>query len=348
MLIKMKDNLTKMIWLALAINLSFAFQTMANQAESRANTSDQPVFELIVLGDSGGIEDGNLSAFLLRALDEDHYIALDAGTLVNGINQSIKHQAFSDLSLVNDSDWGMAGSILRHHVKGYLLSHAHLDHVNGMLVSSPEDSVKNIYALASVNKMIGETYFNGKAWANFSDRGIPPLLNKYHMVDLPLGQAIAIDNTALKVTAFSLSHPVESSAFVIEYGDDVFVYFGDTGPDSVEKQGKLDVIWTYLARLSQHKRLRGMIIEVSFENERPHNLLFGHLTPQLLMQELHNFTHKMGEKTSLQGLKIVVSHIKYTLANNTDPRATIKQQLSEANDLGLQFIIPQQGQRWVF
>jgi 3',5'-cyclic-nucleotide phosphodiesterase len=315
---------------------------------SQQNNHDKPVFEVIVLGDSGGIEDGNLSAFLLRALHEDNYVALDAGTLVNGINHSIKHNAFVDLNVAENNQWSMAGTILRQHIKGYLLSHAHLDHVNGMLVSSPEDSAKNIYALASVNNMIGETYFNGKAWANFSDRGIPPLLKKYHMVDLPIGKTIAIDNTELGVTAFSLSHPVESSAFVIEYGNDVFVYFGDTGPDSVEKQGKLDVIWTYLAQLTQHKKLRGLIIETSFENERPDNLLFGHLTPGLLIQELHNFAAKIGGETPLKDLKVVISHIKYTLAKGNNPRAIIKQQLSAANNLGLEIIIPEQGQKLLF
>jgi len=49
-------------------------------------SKQKPAFELIVLGDKGGIEDGNLSAFLLRGIDTQHYIGLDAGTLVNGIN----------------------------------------------------------------------------------------------------------------------------------------------------------------------------------------------------------------------------------------------------------------------
>lgn len=339
----MKHIILKAKWL-LAASLFFVGSTHL-QAQS---SSTAPAFEVVVLGDSGGIEDGNLSAFLLRSLNEPNYVALDAGTLVNGINQSIKQGAFDKLAIEEDKKWGKAGTILRQHVKGYLLSHAHLDHVNGMLVASPEDSKKSIYALASVNTMIGETYFNGKAWANFSDRGIPPLLNKYHVVDLLPGKSTPISGTQLSVTAFSLSHPVESSAFVIEHGDDMFVYFGDTGPDIVEKQGKLDTIWTYLAKQVKHKNLRGMIIETSFENERPHNLLFGHLTPALLMSELGSFTDKIGGEQPLKGLNVVISHIKYSLAKNVDPRAKIAQQLSEANNLGLNIIIPQQGQKLLF
>ncbi|MGY0565851.1 MAG: MBL fold metallo-hydrolase, partial [Paraglaciecola chathamensis] len=224
----MKHIISKAKWL-LTISLFFASSTHL-QAQTLSTAS---AFEVVVLGDSGGIEDGNLSAFLLRSLTEPNYVALDAGTLVNGINQSIKQGAFDNLAIKEGDKWGKAGTILRQHVKGYLLSHAHLDHINGMLVASPEDSKKSIYALASVNTMIGETYFNGKAWANFSDRGIPPLLNKYHVVDLLPGKATPIADTQLSVTAFSLSHPVESSAFIIEHGDDMFVYFGDTGPDIV-------------------------------------------------------------------------------------------------------------------
>ncbi|MDO6693083.1 3',5'-cyclic-nucleotide phosphodiesterase [Aliiglaciecola sp. 3_MG-2023] len=332
----------------LALTLIISLNTFANQNTAITETSQTAAFELIVLGDSGGIEDGNLSAFLLRSLNSRNYVALDAGTLVNGINQSVQHNAFADLPIVKNESWSTAGTILREHVKGYLISHAHLDHINGMIVASPEDTNKNIYALASVNNMIGETYFNGKAWANFTDRGIPPTLNKYHVVDLPIAEPVSITDTQLKVTAFSLSHPVESTAFVIENGSDMFVYFGDTGPDIVEKQGKLDAIWTYLAGQAKHKQLRGIVIEASFENERPHNLLFGHLTPKLLLQELHNFASKIGGETPLQNLKVVISHIKYTLAENTNPRLTIKRQLDEANDLGLQIIIPEQGQKWVF
>lgn len=332
----------------LAILLFFSTQILAAEQNANINPATQPAFEVIVLGDSGGIEDGNLSAFLLRALNETNYVALDAGTLVNGINQSIKRGAFANFPLFDNPQWSTAGTLLRHHIKGYLLSHAHLDHVNGMLVASPEDSNKNIYALASVNTMMGETYFNGKAWANFSDRGLPPRLNKYHIIDLPPGQSVSIDNTELNVTAFSLSHPIESSAFVLEHGNDLFVYFGDTGPDSVEKQGKLDIIWAYLAKQIQHKQLRGIIIETSFENTRPHNLLFGHLTPELLMQELHNFAAKIHSPSPLKDLKVLISHIKYTLTTGTTPRITIKQQLNAANDLGLDIIIPEQGQRLLF
>jgi 3',5'-cyclic-nucleotide phosphodiesterase len=128
--------------------------------------------------------------------------------------------------------------------------------VAGLLIASPDDNNKSIYALKSVNQTMSDTYFNWQAWANFTDRGIPPLLNKYQVIDLAPQQAINLKDTQLKVTAFSLSHPLESTVFVIEYQDNLFVYFGDTGPDKVEKQGKLATVWRYLAEQIQLKKHR--------------------------------------------------------------------------------------------
>ena len=303
------------------------------------------IFELVTLGDSGGIEDGNLSAFLLRALSQPNYIALDAGTLVNGINVSISSNAFEDLPVKIDNTLSATGNILHHHIKGYLLSHGHLDHVAGLLIASPEDNNKPIYALKSVNQTMSDSYFNWQAWANFTDRGIPPLLNKYQIIDLAPKQTITLQHTQLKVTAFSLSHPLESTAFVIEYQNNLFVYFGDTGPDEVEKQGKLATVWRYLAKQMQTKKLRGLAIEVSFDNQRPDNLLFGHLTPKWLLSELSYFHSLVDNKQQFNDMQIIISHIKYSLNSGLDPRQIIQQELQKDNKLGFKFILAKQGQR---
>nr|WP_233267510.1 3',5'-cyclic-nucleotide phosphodiesterase [Paraglaciecola sp. L3A3] len=321
--------------------------TSLAQAKS-TDSNPKAVFELITLGDSGGIQDGNLSAFLLRSLTENNYVALDAGSIVNGIDVALQNQAFAQLPIANDPEWNTTGVILRQHVKGYLISHGHLDHTAGMLISSPQDSNKPIYALPSVNQTMLDTYFNWQAWANFTDKGIQPQLKKYQLIDLVPSQTIAVKDTSLKVTALSLSHPLESTVFVIEQGNDLFVYFGDTGPDAVEKQGKLKAVWQYLAKQMQTKQLRGIVIEVSFQNNRPDNLLFGHLTPKWLITELKQFSSLLNSGASLQGAKIVISHIKYSLAKGPDPRVTIKQELAQGNNLGIEFILAKQGQRLLF
>jgi len=125
------------------------------------------------------------------------------------------------------------------------------------------------------------------------------------------------------------------------------VYFGDTGPDEVEKQGKLSAIWQYLAKQMQTKTLRGVVIEVSYANQQPDNLLFGHLTPKWLMSELTRFHALLDNKKALKDMQIVISHMKYSLKNTVDPKVKIKQQLEQLNKLGLNFIIAKQGQRIV-
>lgn len=318
------------------------------QSSLPTKVENAAIFELVTLGDSGGIQDGNLSAFLLRALSEPNYIALDAGTLVNGINISLANNAFKNLPVKKDNSLSDTGSILHHHIKGYLISHGHLDHVAGLLIASPEDNNKPIYALKSVNQTMSNTYFNWQAWANFTDRGIPPLLNKYQIIDLVPKQTINLKNTQLTVTPFSLSHPLESTAFVIEYQNSLFVYFGDTGPDEVEKQGKLAAVWQYLAEKMQTKRLRGLVIEVSFDNQRPDNLLFGHLTPKWLMSELSYFHSLVDDKQQFQDMQIIISHIKYSLKSGLEPKHKIQQELQEGNKLGFKFVLAKQGQQLIF
>lgn len=322
----------------------FSKQLQASAAVSNIDKS-KPTFELVVLGDKGGIEDGNLSAFLLRAMSDEHYISLDAGTLVNGINIAQQYNAFADLTITQDPMWNITGNILRHHIKGYLISHGHLDHVAGLLIASPEDSAKPIYALPSVNQTLIDTYFNWQAWANFTNKGVAPRLNQYQLVDLIPQQSQAITDTSLKVTAFSLSHPLESSAFVIEKDQDLFVYLGDTGPDQIEKQGKLKALWQYLAEQLKEKHLRALVIEVSFTNQQPDHLLFGHLTPKWLIQELTQFHTLLEDKSKIKELQVIISHVKYTMKNGPDPKELIKQQLNQANSLGFRFVFATQGQR---
>ncbi|PKG98608.1 MBL fold metallo-hydrolase [Paraglaciecola sp. MB-3u-78] len=323
----------------------FVLSCRLQAAQPLTATEASPIFELVTLGDAGGIQDGNLSAFLFRALSEPNYIALDAGTVINGINVSLANNAFKDVALNADKKLSLTGNILQHHIKGYLISHGHLDHVAGLLIAAPDDSNKPIYALKSVNQTIMDSYFNWKAWPNFTNKGIPPFLNTYQVIDLVPQQSISLQNTQLKVTAFSLSHSVESTAFVIEFQDNLFVYFGDTGPDEVEKQEKLATIWHYLAKQMQTKKLRGLVIEVSFDNQQPDNLLFGHLTPKWLMSELTYFYSLVEQKEQFQSMGVIISHIKYSLKSGLDPRDKIQQELQQGNTLGFNFILAKQGRR---
>jgi 3',5'-cyclic-nucleotide phosphodiesterase len=69
----------------------------------------------------------------------------------------------------------------------------------------------------------------------------------------------------------------------------------------------------------------------------PDKALFGHLTPQLLMHELN--TLNILADQNLKSVNIIVTHIKP--CGNCEQ--TIKNQIKDANQLGLSIIYPEQG-----
>ncbi|MCD0469597.1 MBL fold metallo-hydrolase [Flavobacterium sp. JAS] len=298
-----------------------------------AQKEQKPAFQVVPLGVKGGIDEKNLSAYLLAPVNTKDYICLDAGTINAGIEVAIKNKAFK----ISTSE------VLRKYIKGYLISHAHLDHVSGLIINSPADSSKTVYATNKCMEMMENHYFNDQTWANFGDAGVGFPLKKYHFQTLTIGEETPLTNTTMTVKAFPLSHvnPFESTAFLVKNGDAYALYLGDTGPDAVEKSTDLHDLWTAIAPLVKDKQLKGVFIEISFPNEQPDKFLFGHLTPNYLMKELHTLEELAG-KDSLKGFKIIITHLKPPTKNIVK----IKEQLKNQNDLGLKIIYPEQGKRF--
>jgi 3',5'-cyclic-nucleotide phosphodiesterase len=324
-----------------ALGIAAAFLPVAGPAAGADG------FDIVTLGALGGIQDGNLSAYLIHPHSDDNAATCDAGTLVNGLRVADEKGAFDAIKVPAGSAQSRVGYVLTEKIKGYLVSHGHLDHVAGLIVASPDDSKKPIYALPSVGTELVETYFNWKAWPNFTDRGKAPQLKKFTLEDLKPGAAVPIKDTKMSVTAFPLSHGgVESTAFLLESDGDAVLCFGDTGPDSVEKTTRMKDIWSAVADKAKQRRLKAIVIEVSYASDRPDNLLFGHLTPKYLLTSLRELDQQAGGN-ALKDLPVVISHIKYSLTNE-QPQKKILEELQANNDLGVRFVIPQQGDRWHF
>ncbi|HWB92497.1 MAG TPA: 3',5'-cyclic-nucleotide phosphodiesterase [Puia sp.] len=294
-----------------------------------------PAFTVIPLGVRGGLDESNLSSYMVAAAGSNDYICLDAGTLYSGIRKAIDNGVLHP----------PAAAVLRRSIKDYFISHPHLDHVAGLIINSPDDSSKNIYGLASCIKVLEEKYFTWESWANFGDQGEKPQLKKYHYVTMAPGKEMAAHRTSLHVQAFSLSHgnPYESTAFLVRNGDDYLLYFGDTGADSVEHSDKLRKVWEAVSPLIRNRRLKAIFIEVSFPNEQPVRSLFGHLTPALLEQELHSLASLTGD-TPLKGLPLVITHRKPS--GNQEER--IRRQLLADNPYQVKLVFPEQGRRLDF
>ena len=288
-----------------------------------------PAFKIVPLGVKGGIDEGNLSAYMLAPEHSNNYICLDAGTLHAGIEKAIANKVFTI----------PAEQVLRRYIKGYLISHAHLDHLAGLVINSPDDTAKNIYAFADCIETFKSHYFTWKSWANFADAGETPQLRRYHYVTLAADSETRINNTAMTVKAFPLSHAnLTSTAFLVRTGENYLLYLGDTGPDEIEKSHNLENLWKAVAPLIREKKLKAIMIEVSFPDEQPDKSLFGHLTPRWLMKELHQLENYAGAG-AMYGFNLVVTHVKPPQKSIEN----IKIQLAAENDLELNLIYPRQG-----
>jgi len=286
-------------------------------------------FKIVPLGIKGGIDESNLSAYMVAGTGTDNYICLDAGTLYYGIEKAISNKVFSI----------PAEQVLRKYIKGYFISHAHLDHVSGLIINSPDDTVKNIYALASCIETIKTHYFTWESWANFANEGEKPALSKYHYKVLKPDSIAQIQNTDMTVQAFPLSHSnLTSAAFLIRSNDAYLLYLGDTGPDEVEKSTNLHNLWQAIAPLIKNKKLKAVMIETSFPDEQPDKTLFGHLTPHWLMKEMDVLALLTG-KEALNGFNLIITHVKPPQVNIDK----IKVQLKVENGLHLNLIFPEQG-----
>jgi len=286
-------------------------------------------FKVIPLGVKGGLDESNLSAYLVAASGSDQFICLDAGTIYKGLELAGAKKLFksSNPSLIQQNN-----------INSYFTSHAHLDHTAGLIMNSPNDKAKNLYGLSSVLDVFKKNYFTWSAWANFGSEGEAPILKKYSYQSLTPKLEISIDNTGLFVTPYVLSHvnPYESSAFLVRNQDAYLLYLGDTGADRVEKSDQLTQLWQTIAPLVNQNQLKAIFIEVSFDNSVSEKSLFGHLTPNLLMEEMTKLNQL--SKGQLKNTQLYVTHIKPC----DGCEAKIKGEIQAANQIGLNIFYPTQ------
>lgn len=320
---------------------------------STSFAASTPFFQVVALGCGGGPVENNLSCYLFAPIGDSNFVAMDAGTLLSGLELANAKKAFEGIEFSPTAKFNSVGEIFREHIKAYCISHAHLDHISGLVINSTADVRKNIYGLAQTIDDIRDCLFNWRIWPNFGDEGKLPHLKLYHYVRLPLAQSIAIPKTKLSVEAFHLTHPdgYLSTAFLLESQGEYILYFGDTGPDSLSEKKPLKKIWEKIAPLIQKKKLHSLFLECSFSDATTTNQLYGHLTPRYMMETLRDLAQQVNAddpKTALKGLKVVVTHIKDSLSKNSDPRKQIAQELEKLNDLGVEWIFPSQGERMLF
>ncbi len=311
-------------------------------AASLSAATEPAAFDVVPLGVEGGVVEGSTSAWFITRHGSEQGLACDAGTLVPGIRAAIAKGAFPAGTLASD--------VVHHRIGAYLITHPHLDHVAGLVMASPDDSPKPIFALPDVNAALAADYFNWSAWPNMGDRGQPPRLGRYHYQDLTAGASpVPIGETGLTVTAFPLSHSVAlSTAFLIRAGEDALLCLGDTGPDAVEHSTRLNALWQAVAPLVRTGHLRAIIIETSYPDPRKDAELFGHLTPSWLHTELSQLADLAGGPAKMKALPIVIGHIKPSIDGDPQIAETIARQLAEGDGPPVHYIIAEQGRKLAF
>lgn len=328
---------------AMALALGLLLAPAAHAAETTG-------FVAIPLGTSGGLHEDDLSAYLLAPKGSADFVALDAGTLNAGLRKAAAAGTLAPFLTAADADWTPAGAMLQHHIKAYLISHAHLDHVAGLVLNSPDDAKKDLLGTAPTLDRIRDHLFNWQIWPAFGNEGASFLLKKYRYVRLEPGTAVPVAGTDMTVEPWTLSHSegYASTAFLVSAGGSQVLYCGDTGPDAVEKSDRLQHLWTRIAPLVRQHTLKAVFLEASYPNGTPDKFLFGHLTPAWMLTELRRLATTVNPAQpadALHGLTVVVTHVKPVLKPGKPVRQRILDELQAGNDLGVRFVLPEQGAR---
>jgi 3',5'-cyclic-nucleotide phosphodiesterase len=299
-------------------------------------------FELVVLGCTGGPRENNLSGYLLSPMGSDEWITLDAGSLLGGIDLALKKNSLKSVNF-EDKFLSKAGEMLIKHVRNYLISHAHLDHILGLVLNSQIDSKKCILGIDPTIDNIRDHIFNGRIWPNYGNEGVEPVLGLYTYVRLPVHQAQNIPNTSMTVEPYILCHPrgYPSTAFLIECKKKYLLYVGDTSSDFLEIEKHLGRIWRRIGPLIREKKLHAILLECSFSKQEADQVIFGHLDSTLMLNELRTLA-KIAD-VPLNGLNVIVTHRKESLRKDLDAETAIETELLNENDLGINFIFPSQG-----
>lgn len=310
----------------------------------------EPRFVWLPLGVEGGLNEANLSAYLIAPSGSADFACVDAGTLLAGLKIADQAGGFDGFELCEDPALSREGAILHHHVKAYLITHPYLDHVEGLVELSPNDSPKPIMSLPGVIEDIRSHIFNWRTWPNFGDSGEPPCLAQYAYTPLAEGELTPIPGTSMRVETYPLAHgpQTDSAAFLIESEEHYFLYMGDTGPDAVEGRATTKAVWRRIVPLLRDERLRTISIECSYTDARPDGQLFSHLTPAWLLRafrQLAELVDPQHPQRALAGLTVLVAHIKPHLGSGESTRQVVEAQLAAHNDLGLRFVLATQGQR---
>lgn len=224
--------------------------------------------QLRVVGCHGGeTPKHRTSAFVL-----DERLAIDAGSLTSGLDLPLQYK-----------------------LEAVLVSHAHLDHIRDLATIADNRAQYGCPPLQVVGArptldVLKRHFFNGLLWPDFSK--IP---SKKHptIIYKALRPEVRTEIAGYGVRAVTVTHTIDTCAFVIEKRGASVAYSGDTGPT--------DRLWEVL---NAEPDLRALLMEVSFPNEEQRvATLSGHHTPKTLARDLAKYHRPKDLPTLLYHIK---------------------------------------------
>lgn len=164
-----------------------------------------------------------------------------------------------------------------------------------------------------------------------SPRMGPSLLQRTNSPGSGLGEPSRIDSSHERVCVYdSSAHFIRD----IATGKEVLI-FGDVEPDTVSLSPRNHLVWTEAAPKIVSGKLGGILIECSYDSSRSDELLFGHMNPQHLIDELKDLamkvaTHREGAASSSKRKRDANGHLpvvaypsKAARLNSTSPVSPI-------------------------
>jgi len=297
--------------------------------------SFMPAFDLVVVGSGGGPSETNISGYLLKTREsswQDGIIALEAGSGLGALQRILqsKPDLFQPTGEIGDTSMRSAAKVYSF-VQSFLITHAHLDHVMGLilLAGGIQGCRKSIRGSKQVLEDLESVFRPSRIWPNLAswDSKDSDHMYLYDALNPDAGYStIARD---ISVRMMPLSHgghpvPYESTAFFIRHDPSLqeFIFFGDVEPDSISSNPMTKNVWREAASKIPH-RINTIFIECSWPLGREDSALYGHLDPNHLAQELENLA------------KEVASHKKASATNTAAAPARKRQKVTPTSSGGI-------------
>ncbi|BGP44138.1 3',5'-cyclic-nucleotide phosphodiesterase pde1 [Rhodotorula kratochvilovae] len=317
---------------------------------------DRPAFELLVLGCGGGPIETNLSSFLIKPFARnwtDGCTGIEGGSTIGAVASLVERNPYAfegfglqigvdahelDLAPVTPSGraehvWhageigvgreggGKAAARVWDLIRCFAITHAHLDHIAGLIISSAacRPPPKPVYGVTRTIANV-ERLMDGGVWPMLGGWDDSVTIGKaYHYKHIPIPTPAPLPlSPALSFHAFPLSHGLDPSAFhkhkkgakprapsdgdgtvcIAECYDSTaffvreeesgreMLFFGDVEPDSISlREFNLD-IWKAAAPKIVAGQLSVIFLECSYPSSQPKDKLFGHFSPPFILEEM--------------------------------------------------------------